>query len=186
MHRSGNIFSVLMNDQVEFHLKRLREVANAPIPVVESGQFHRYYWMSECQVPALLNEEIHSVRKLRTDYDNSCHDVKKYWRRISADSSDRENIGSVVSDSSCRASSAFSVIRPDVANAHAWKSFCKRDHVSQIMRDSLLSDRTPQTLYGESYSSLVAESMSREFHIKANPISKFGEALVIQKNVMRA
>lgn len=158
-----------MNSQTDQHLANLRSIVHAPLDVEESGQFHRFYWMSDSQSPHILVDENHSLKKLRTDYGVSCHDVGKYWKKVSP---------SARSTSSCRASSMYSVVSP----LATWESFCKRDTVSKILNDPMA--RIPPSLYRDSFTGNGSTDY-RGYHIRSNPISKFGEALFIQKNVIR-
>jgi hypothetical protein len=174
-----------MDATLEKHVSDLRSVAEAPVRVFHPDQFSRYFWLPSSQTPPCLTPIEHAIEKLRSEYATGCRDAKRFWRKRLG-----EACPSVVSALSQRSGSSIPVIFPDEKALSLWKTFSARDNVGRIMIDPLLGTAAPKSLYSDSflspeYSGSLKVKLDRSHHIKANPISKFGEALFRQRDTIR-
>lgn len=174
-----------MDQTVDGHLTNLRAISNQSIPVSHSDQFHRYFWLPDNQIPPGLLSTEKIPGTLRSNYQMGCREALRYWlnRR-------KEEPLTSCSPVSIISGSTVPLILSDEKVLGMWKSFSKRDNVSKILLDPQMSTATPPSLYGESFAPEYARRdpvarIDRSHHIKSNPISKFGEALFMQRCTIR-
>lgn len=174
-----------MDQTVDGHLTHLRSISNESLPVCHSDQFDRYFWLPDNQIPPGLLSTEKIPGTLRSNYQMGCRDALRYWLKTR-----KEDPLSSCSAVSINSGSTVPRILSDEKVLGMWKSFSKRDNVSKILLDPQMSTATPPSLYGESFALVDAKCdlvarIDRSHHIKSNPISKFGEALFMQRCTIR-
>ena len=174
-----------MNGPIDKHLAELKSISQAVVPLHHSDQLSRYYWLPDSQVPDRLSDSEPMPAKVRSDYGAGCRDTDRYWRkRLQLDMS------SALPWSDSHTVLTDPMIMSDADTSSKWKLLGKRDNVSRVMIDPQLSGASSSSLYSDSFGFSVEKrvattSIARTHHIKSNPISKFGEALLTQHETMR-
>lgn len=94
-------------------------------------------------------------------------------------------------DSSAISGSSFPVIVQDGDFLRHCESLSRKDSVGKILMDPQTSLNDLSSMYRDSFEysdeKIVATcTVSKDHHIQVNPISKFGEALFLQRGTIRA
>jgi hypothetical protein len=178
-------------DDVHVHLNKLKSISKCPITVKSSDQYHRYFWLPPCEIPGCLKGQLSPISKPGTDYSEGCNQVERFWRKKTRDDrlrslesrsrfSERSDIISTINSQSTM------IILPDHKVESMWKEFAKRDNVSQVLVDPNTTKHLVSS-YQDSFSATHDRdpSYNTRYHIKSNPISKFGEAMIIHKSSIR-
>ena len=174
-----------MDDSVNTHLQTLRGIAHAQLEVCQSDQFHRYFWLPETQVPQNLRSSEKAPRRLRSDYGYACKESSRFWRKLKRNGSDCNS-----SSSSALSGVSVPIISLDRSFVRNLRSLSKRDTVGRVLRNPTSRSEANTSLYTDSFD-FNAEKifatcrLAREYHIQVNPISKFGEALYLQRQTIR-
>jgi hypothetical protein len=178
-------------DDAHIHLKKLKSISKSPIIVKRSDQYHRYFWLPAWESPGCLREQVETISKPETDYSESCTQIEKFWRkkrRLARETAPTTPSSICTFDAgSFINSQSTMIILPDRKVESMCKEFSKRDNISQILVDATGSQRDIST-YQQSYTNSIHTRdpwYNTRYHLKSNPISKYGEALIIHKSSIR-
>ena len=157
-----------MNDEIEIHVANLKSISAAPVPVYASDQFHRYFWLPTSQVPACIKNDLATPPNQISDYESGCKEIERYWKKLKPQAA---------SD----VSSCSPVIKSDSIHLDQWRKFSKRDNVSRLLIDPLVSPTLPSSLYRSTFGTKDQQhaiiTMTKQHHIRSSAITKYSERL---------
>jgi len=163
----------------------LPQSTKEPVSLKYSDQFQRYFLLPETEVPQNLRCSEMPARRLRTDYGYACKSNLRFWKKRQRASSQQ-----VSSSSSALSGVSLPILVPDSEYLKKCTIIKNRDTVGKIMMDPGADGSTVGSEYRDTFEysaekNFATCSVSRAHHMKVNPISKFGEALFVQRETIR-
>ena len=143
------------------HVKRLKSIAQAELPVKPATENHRYYWLEAGHTPEPLKDSNTKPPQQLSDYQNACKSASQFWSSPAL-VSDRELVRI------CRAMNKRDTL------AKIWVEEGKTK-LSEYQAATELTAEKVQAIQG----------MDRSHHLRSNPITEIAQAFVMQKQLMR-